>query len=190
MTIVHVDLSSMTVPHMDEYTSGASNSFFVKFNFSEEWNDLTKLVTFKAADVVVSQILDGDTIAIPYEVLIPKQKLWIGVLGTRDETVVLPTIWKELRTVKYGVIPGVQPQDPTPSQYQQILNIAQSVRDDADAGRFDGEDGVSVVNVEIRNSHLYCILSNGTEIDAGELLSPDVKQSLYNEFIEYAKSIL
>lgn len=134
MTIVRVDLSSITVPHMDEYTSGASNSFFVKFNFSEEWNDLTKLVTFKSADAVISQILDGDIIAIPHEVLIPNQKLWIGILGTRGETVVLPTVWKELRTVKYGVIPGVQPQDPTPSQYQQILNIAQSVRDDSTGG--------------------------------------------------------
>lgn len=27
-------------------------------------------------------------------------------------------------------------------------------------------------------------------LDAGELLSQDVKQSLYNEFIEFAKSIL
>lgn len=172
MTTLHINLSSISVGSTDEYTSGAENSFFVRFKFSKDWDDLTKLVTFKAADAVVSQILDGDTIAIPHEVLIPKQDLWIGVLGTRNETIVLPTVWKKLRTVAFGVIEGAMPLPPTPSQYQQILNIAQSVRDDADAGRFDGEDGVSVVNVEIRNSHLFCILSNGTEIDAGEIFYP------------------
>lgn len=169
MTLINVNVSSMVVPHMDEYTSGASNSFYVKFTFSPEWDDLTKLVSFKAGSTIVSQIMSGDTIAIPHEVLKPCTSLYIGVLGTQGETVVLPTIWKELRKVKYGTEEGTFPVDPTPSQYQQILNIAQSVRDDADNGVFDGDDGISIVNVTIRGGHLICTLSDGTELDAGEL---------------------
>lgn len=171
MTLINVNVSSMVVPHMDEYTSGASNSFYVKFTFSPEWDDLTKLVSFKAGSTIVSQIMSGDTIAIPHEVLKPCTSLYVGVLGTQGETVVLPTIWKELRKVKYGAEEGTFPVDPTPSQYQQILSIAQSVRDDANAGRFDGEDGVSITNTYINNRHLIVVLSNGTELDAGEIPS-------------------
>ncbi len=126
MTNLFVTLSSITVGSTDEYTSGAEHAFQVQFNFSQEWDGLTKLVTFKAADAIVSQIIENDKCFIPHEVLMPKQDLWVGVLGTKDENVVLPTVWKKLRTVSYGIVEGAFPADPTPSQYQQILNIAQT----------------------------------------------------------------
>ena len=40
------------------------------------------------------------------------------------------------------------------------------------------EDGVSVENLDIRNSHLFCMLSDGTEIDAGELPSGSLKEKI------------
>ncbi len=50
------------------------------------------------------------------------------------------------------------------SQASSATSIAQSVRDDADSGAFDG---ASVVGLEIVLNHLICTLSDGTEIDAG-----------------------
>lgn len=42
--------------------------------------------------------------------------------------------------------------------------------DDTDTGiSAVGEDGISVSNIEIKDNHLICTLSNGTEIDAGEI---------------------
>ena len=73
-----------------------------------------------------------------------------GVYGTKNGTVVLPTIWATLGTIKEGASPGENTQPPTPDVYSQILaaaskaeEIAQSVRDDADSGAFDGPPGAS-----------------------------------------------
>ena len=69
-------------------------------------------------------------------------------VGTNGGTVVLPTIWAQLGEIREGVSLGSNAQPPTPDVYSQILEaaeqaekIAQSVRDDADAGKFDGEPG-------------------------------------------------
>lgn len=40
------------------------------------------------------------------------------------------------------------------------------------------KDGVSVENLDIRNGHLFCMLSDRTEIDAGELPSGSLKEKI------------
>lgn len=52
-----------------------------------------------------------------------------------------------------GAIDGDAPQDEAPDLWAQLMEtvdearrIAQSVRDDADAGKFDGEDGIASVD--------------------------------------------
>lgn len=131
-------------------TSGSVNVYAVQFAFSSEWDGLDKTAVFQAGSDVISVVLDeSQTCTIPWEVLEnPRRTLYAGVYGTKDGDVVLPTIWASLGTIQQGVTTGTNTQPPTPDVYSQILavaekaqEVAQSVRDDADAGKFDGEPG-------------------------------------------------
>lgn len=131
-------------------TSGSVNVYLVQFAFSTDWDELDKTAVFRAGDTKISVVLDAtNRCQIPWEVLENRGRpLEAGVYGTKNGTVVLPTIWATLGTIKEGASPGENTQPPTPDMYDQILgiakkaeHIAQSVRDDADAGEFDGAPG-------------------------------------------------
>lgn len=133
-------------------TSGSVNVYLVQFAFSADWDELDKTAVFRAGDTKISVVLDAtNRCQIPWEVLENRGRpLEAGVYGTKNGTVVLPTIWATLGTIKEGASPGENTQPPTPDVYSQILaaaskaeEIAQSVRDDADSGAFDGPPGAS-----------------------------------------------
>ena len=133
-------------------TSGSVNVYLVQFAFSADWDELDKTAVFRAGDTKISVVLDAtNRCQIPWEVLENRGlPLEAGVYGTENGTVVLPTIWATLGTIKEGASPGENTQPPTPDVYSQILaaaskaeQIAQSVRDDADSGAFDGPPGAS-----------------------------------------------
>ena len=136
-------------------TSGSVNAYDVYFQFDSNWTGLSRTAVFLAGDIKKSVLLD-DTgyCTIPWEVMQEDGRmLYAGVYGTRTdedgtETVVLPTMWAELGQIEVGVTLGDSMQPPTPDIYNQILSaaqeaidIAQSVRDDADDGKFNGEPG-------------------------------------------------
>lgn len=131
-------------------TSGSVNAYTVAFSFDSIWDGLDRTAVFQAGDSKISVILDDtNQCQIPWEVLEnPRRTLEVGVYGTRNGTVVLPTAWVSLGEIKQGVSLGDNNQPPTPDVYGQILqaakdaeDIAQGVRDDADSGKFDGEVG-------------------------------------------------
>lgn len=131
-------------------TSGSVNAYTVAFSFDSIWDGLDRTAVFQAGDSKISVILDDtNQCQIPWEVLEnPRRTLEVGVYGTRNGTVVLPTVWVSLGEIKQGVSLGDNNQPPTPDVYSQILqaakdaeDIAQGVRDDADSGKFDGEVG-------------------------------------------------
>ena len=126
------------------------NAYTVAFSFDSIWDGLDRTAVFQAGDSKISVILDDtNQCQIPWEVLEnPRRTLEVGVYGTRNGTVVLPTVWVSLGEIKQGVSLGDNNQPPTPDVYGQILqaakdaeDIAQGVRDDADSGKFDGEVG-------------------------------------------------
>lgn len=131
-------------------TSGSVNVNEVQFTFDQEWDELDKTAVFEANDERISVLLDDEfQCVIPWEVLQESgYHLKAGVLGTKNGEVILPTIWVDLGEIHCGVTNGDNTEPPTPDIYSQILEtaedakeIAQSVRDDADAGKFDGEPG-------------------------------------------------
>ena len=134
-------------------TSGAVAMNECRFTFNKDWDNLIKTAVFKTDLVTISVLLDDNKCqcTIPWEVLeTPNELLSVGVYGTDvDGKIVLPTVWTLLGTVLDGANLGKEGTEcPTPNVYQQILTvceqtkqIAQSVRDDADAGEFDGEKG-------------------------------------------------
>jgi hypothetical protein len=146
----------LNVVQKETVTSGASNVFLAEFEFNDDWEGLSKTVVFQSGDDKISVLLDeSNQCQIPWEVLEnPRRILEVGVYGTKDETIVLPTIWAPIGQIKEGVSLGSNSKPPTPDVYSQILekaksaaDIAQSVRDDANAGKFDGPPGPPGVGV-------------------------------------------
>lgn len=190
-------------------TSGSVNVYLVQFAFSTDWDELDKTAVFRAGDTKISVVLDAtNRCQIPWEVLENRGRpLEAGVYGTKNGTVVLPTIWATLGTIKEGASPGENTQPPTPDVYSQILavaekaqEIAQSVRDDADEGKFNGEpgpagpegppgDGVPPINPEDEGKILGVLGGNPKWIvggtGSGNLSSPDVSMIRVMDKQEY-----
>ena len=119
----------------------------VEFTFDEAWNGLGKTAVFRAGSRSYPVSCVQSTAIVPWEVLEkPNMTLHIGVFGTDgDATVCIPTVWAQAGTIWQGTqIPDTVPQEPTPQVYDQILTAvskavetANSVREDANAGKFN-----------------------------------------------------
>ncbi|MBQ9428624.1 MAG: hypothetical protein IJU41_03660 [Clostridia bacterium] len=130
------------------FTERSVDTVTAKFNFDAAWDGFTKTAIFAAGNTVKQVLLDeSNTCIIPWEVLTEKGTLEVGVVGT-DGDKVLPSVKVPVHIAEGIYTEGTKPSDPTPSVYEQLLNlanetqaVAQSVRDDADAGKFDGAQG-------------------------------------------------
>lgn len=124
-----------------ETAEGTREYLKAEFSFSEEWDGMTKTAFFRGADGnTYSQLLKDDACTVPAEALAASGRVGVSVSGTLGETVITTDI-KSFSVP--ATLSGGTPSDPEPTVWQQILDkvdetrqIAQSVRDDADAGRF------------------------------------------------------
>jgi hypothetical protein len=120
----------------------------ILFTFSDDWKDLSKIAVFEGAERVELQLANPRCV-VPEECLkAAGPSLRVGVYGIDSlGTVVTPTVWANFgqilssAQVSLTYEPGVTP--PMIAQIlsaaQSAVNIANSVRSDADAGKFDGE---------------------------------------------------
>ena len=115
--------ASLSVEQTELLTSGAVNVFFCQFDFDSNWSGLDRTAVFVAGSESVSVLLDNtNSCAVPWEVLqYPGRTLMVGVYGTTGNTLVLPTIWGNVGIIQPGASPSDEPQEPTPSVYQQLL---------------------------------------------------------------------
>lgn len=124
-----------------ETAEGTREYLKAEFSFSEDWSGLTKTAFFRGANGdTVPRLLKEDTCTVPAEVLAASGRVGVSVSGTLGETIITTDI--ESFFVP-ETLSGGTPSDPEPTVWQQILDkvdetqqIAQSVRDDADAGKF------------------------------------------------------
>lgn len=107
----------------DPVTSGSVNVYEAAFEFSEDWARLEKTAVFRAGEKSASVLLGPEgTCTVPWEVLQkPGVRLEAGVYGTRDGTVVLPTVWADLGYIHTGAAPGDEARPPTPDLWEQEL---------------------------------------------------------------------
>ena len=123
------------------------------FNYiSDDWKDCNKRAFFKnkTTGVEKAQTLGEDCKCfIPHEVLSNPGYIMISTEGQKNadnDTFIITT-----NTVGFynnATVHSGDETDPTPSEYMQVINaaeaaqkIAQSVRDDADSGKFNGKPG-------------------------------------------------
>lgn len=123
-----------------ETAEGTREYLRAEFDFSEEWDGMTKTAFFRGADGENHpKLLKDDTCTVPAEALAAPGRVGVSVSGTRGETIITTDI--KSFTVP-ATLSGGTPSDPEPTVWQQILDkvdetkqIAQSVRDDAASGK-------------------------------------------------------
>ena len=133
----------------------------ISFNFPESWNGYKKTAVFRNGEKTVRVVLDESSelctgeneCYIPYEVIkAPQFTVSVfGVLGESKAT----TPQARVKVTESGYGEGDEPSEPTPTEYEQLVNIAneikllandamriaKSVRTEADNGEYNGEKG-------------------------------------------------
>lgn len=126
------------------------NLFKAKFNFiGDEWTG-TKTALFAQGEYSKSVVLDdNDECVIPWEFFDTDENMAIGKVSVSCGDLVT-TNCATVKITKSGYQESDASVPPSPDVYQQLIElaedtkkIAQSVREDADAGEFDGEEGYS-----------------------------------------------
>lgn len=126
---VKIKKSSLIVSNKEPLAAGASKVYYVSFDFDDEWNSLLKNVVFKAGDISKAVLLEGDSCAIPWEVLSSEnigEKLWVGVYGSDTEGTKLPTVWNELEVIQAGAELCESGSEPTPTAVSLIYEAAKN----------------------------------------------------------------
>ena len=128
----------------------------VKFSFPDNWQGYLKTAVFSYKDeepikVVLengSNLIVGENeCKIPFEVIKAPQ-FSVSVFGIKGDSIAT-TPKAVIKVLESGYCPDAKnPSVPTPSEYQQIIGlldetkqIAESVREDANAGLFKGDKG-------------------------------------------------
>ena len=138
-----VDKQSIYRRDSNRVVADSKNYLTAHFEFSEEWTE-TKTAVFAGAEQAYTVILDEtNSCLVPWEVIKPygfSVSVFCGDLITANKV--------DVRVDESGYTEGETPQPPSPTVYDQLINtalkaeeLAQSVRDDADAGKFNGEKG-------------------------------------------------
>lgn len=128
--------------------SGGVNEDVIEFEFDELWDGFDMVAVFyRSKREVFHQKIVDNRCTVPSEVLRAQGVFYVGVMGVKDNVTRTTNVLRY--ELEHGAITvGVEPPEPTPSIYESILasvksaeQIAQSVRNDADAGRFNGIPG-------------------------------------------------
>lgn len=123
MFILYANKNMLILRKREQMTSGSVNAYEVRFEFSPDWEGLTRTAVFKAGSESRSILLDGTgELVIPWEVLtVPNVALRAGVYGTKGGELVLPTVWENLGIIQEGVTVGESARPPTPDLWEQEL---------------------------------------------------------------------
>ena len=124
----------------------SSNFLILEFEFRSGWDGLVKTVQFIKGNTVYNKLMEeNDTVVVPSEVT---EGDWtLGVFGVNAENAVLATSSGLMLRVKLSAYKdnGSDPVEPTPTLFAQLIerieeceDVANSVREDADNGVFDG----------------------------------------------------
>ncbi len=144
MFVLKAEKNRLTVLEREMVTSGSVNVYTVRFQFSPDWDGLSRTACFKSGAQTVSVLLDGSgECAVPWEVVDPDDKgktLYAGVYGAKDSGVVLPTVWASLGVILEGVSGGANARAPAAQLWRQELEQKQD-RLTGRTGQLVGFDG-------------------------------------------------
>ena len=78
----------------------------IRVTFANDWADLAKTAVFQGV-VTKDVLVDGNSITIPAECVdTPGHRLRVGFYGVAGDTLVIPTIWKDLGMIQDATDPS------------------------------------------------------------------------------------
>lgn len=171
MTRIKLILTGASVrPKVDGRITAGAVGIKVSTTYNAEWDGLSSTLVcksvpkkFKDETVIVPMAIDADgNSTVPPECLVAENKLYIGIDGWSESgDIRIPTIWGYCGTVEESVDDAELSErrpDPTPSEIEQLTTLAQkaaevaeSVRADADAGKFNGKSVKTASTVKVED---------------------------------------
>lgn len=148
----------------------------IEFNFDTSWDAYpSKTAVFKHSAGMEREVIliDDRCDNIPWEVLQCPGRLRVGVYGENGESI-RPTLWAAPLTVHPGATACEPSEEPTPSKWQQILELLEQVASPTDEKYFDIDfDGIVSLKPEYRGqstdtSYPYSISDNGSGKDGSK----------------------
>lgn len=155
--IIPVKIKKRIITCKKELVEDNVDTFTLDLSFDEMWEGFTKRVTFyndgleSSESNPIEMLIEDTSCVVPWEVLQSSGNLFLTVVGTKagtDEVIVTQLMSSPIRVNVSGRHEGGEPQRPTPDEVTLLIQlandtkkIAQSVRDDADAGKFKGDQG-------------------------------------------------
>lgn len=154
--MIKVRVKNRIITCKKELVEDNVDTFSLVFDFDSMWEGYTKRITFFNDGIEEHssnpiEIPLEDSCIIPWEVIQSPGNLYLSIKGTKQDTneVILTQLMNNPIKVNIaGLSGGVVPAEPTPdmvtlimSTAQEAKDIAQSVKDDADAGKFIGPPG-------------------------------------------------
>lgn len=148
METVIVSNSQFYSHYPRQIPKGSVNAEQVEIRLDKSWDGLTVRIHWLnvASNVERKPLLERDQPnTIPWEVLTDLGELRMGLVGLDGETVIKPTIWLTYGYVTDGVDPesGSDPQPPTPSWEQQMVEQAKAAAAAAKASQDAAEKAES-----------------------------------------------
>ena len=102
--------------------SGGKNENAIEFSFCRLWDGFAKTAVFyRSEDTVYHVAIPDDRCIIPWEVLEDEGAMYFGVFGVKDDITRTSEVTR-YRVSKGAITEGIEPSDPTPDIYTQILS--------------------------------------------------------------------
>lgn len=154
--MIKVRVKNRIITCKKELVEDNVDTFSLVFDFDSMWEGYTKRITFFNDGIEEHssnpiEIPLEDSCTVPWEVIQSPGNLYLSIKGTKQDTneVILTQLMNNPIKVNIaGLSGGVASAEPTPDMVTLIMNtaqeakdIAQSVKDDADAGKFIGPPG-------------------------------------------------
>lgn len=105
-------------------TSGGENDTCIEVSFDAAWDGYAKTATFyRKKNKVFHVVMTNDACVIPREVMAEPGTLYFSIIGTTTGST--RTATEVALTVEQGAVTGLNPFEPLPDVYKQVLDIEQ-----------------------------------------------------------------
>lgn len=149
---IEIEVTGQKIKRLNSPGSVADTLNYLTCHFifvGEEWGNTVRTAYFenqKSGERYAQIIADDGTCTVPWEALTDKGFVRFSVAGEREDYRITTDVESFYNS---GTIYGGNPSEPpTSDQYDQMIalaeqtkEIAESVRRDADEGKFDGDPG-------------------------------------------------
>lgn len=151
-TVIYIGVNDQTLKVIDGplVASGGVKENKVVFRFCSLWDGFTKTAVFQLNSGIPYQAVvdSANSCIIPAEALINQGTLAIGVFGVNAEGVKRTSALLDY-PIKEGAAEGIEPTEPTPDVYDQILEkMADMVLPEGAVQSVNGKTGAVVLTPE------------------------------------------